>query len=480
MDNEDGGGGYDVSKKILVSELKAFLGIVTLPVIAQDIVAVGDGVNIESSNARIGDDGDPADMFFGHSNVASDRNEAGFFQGEDGNTTLNSKLGENLSLVIDNDEKILCNASGTQIAALSGQVLTVGLIAGIGIAGAKAEIRGSGLTDATASLICTNNLGGIGNITLVVQDDGVLLLKNGIIGGTTGETDDFVLSHKNHHTFGEAAIQQAAADGWTYLSSPAGLSFYIGAIRNTKITTDGIEFAVNLTQVVSIGIAAASGTGAKLEVRGLGATNATTGFIVKNSAGDIGIKVDDDSLVYLENGTGVNEISTGGDYSAATDDQLPTRLDVKTYVDGLITPQIIGGVTLSSSSNTNILNGTYVILADTTTVTSVTSGIGQDSNWTLEITEAGITNQKGVVTFTGNLEKDGGGGANYDVAIFKNGSIVSESEQVDQKLESGGKGQSVTVMAIIEFSTSDTFDIRVSGNGTADDIFCGGGSLYLK
>ena len=66
------------------------------------------------------------------------------------------------------------------------------------------------------------------------------------------------------------------------------------------------------------------------------------------------------------------------------------------------------------------------------------------------------------------------------MAIFKNGSIVSESEQIDHKLESDGKGQSVTVMAIIEFSTSDTFDIRVSGNGTANDIFCGGGSLYLK
>ncbi|MEE8341058.1 MAG: hypothetical protein V3R52_03065, partial [Candidatus Neomarinimicrobiota bacterium] len=69
---------------------------------------------------------------------------------------------------------------------------------------------------------------------------------------------------------------------------------------------------------------------------------------------------------------------------------------------------------------------------------------------------------------------------NYDIAIFKNGSIIAESEQVDQKLESGGKGQSVTVMAIVELSTSDTFDIRVSGNGTADDIFCGGGTLFIR
>lgn len=192
------------------------------------------------------------------------------------------------------------------------------------------------------------------------------------------------------------------------------------------------------------------------------------------------------------NNAKVTNATHTGDATGATALTLATvNSDVGSYVKptltvnakGLVTAVtdgIIGGVTLSSSSNTNILNGTYVILADTTTVTSVTSGIGQDSNWTLEVTQAGITDQKGVITFTGNLEKDAGGGANYDVAIFKNGSIVSESEQVDHKLESDGKGQSVTVMAIIEFSTSDTFDIRVSGNGTANDIFCGGGSLYLK
>jgi hypothetical protein len=170
--------------------------------------------------------------------------------------------------------------------------------------------------------------------------------------------------------------------------------------------------------------------------------------------------------------------SDGGVANFSNNEEL--AITIFKGADGLVAPQIIGGVTLSSSSNTNILNGTYVILADTTTVTSVTSGIGQDSNWTLEVTQAGITNQKGVVTFTGNLEKNAGGGVNYDIAIFKNGSIVSESEQIDQKLESGGKGQSVTVMAITEFSTNDTFDIRVAGNGTADDIFCGGGSLYIQ
>jgi len=217
-----------------------------------------------------------------------------------------------------------------------------------------------------------------------------------------------------------------------------------------------------------------------LYIKGETADDTKQAIKAEDSNGDYILWLENDGIFYLQNGTGINEFSTDGTLAGDSDDAVPTEKAVKTYVDGLVTPQIIGGVTLSSSSNTNILNGTYVILADTTTVTSVTSGIVQDSNWTLEITQAGITNQKGVVTFTGNLEKDAGGGVNYDVAIFKNGSIISESEQIDQKLESGGKGQSVTVSAIVEFSTNDTFDIRVAGNGTADDIFCGGGSLYIQ
>lgn len=198
-----------------------------------------------------------------------------------------------------------------------------------------------------------------------------------------------------------------------------------------------------------------------------------------------GIEFPDASAIYQI----VTTVDSGVDYTftltlvdAGSNTTLDTSSGIEFHaaVTAVSTDGIIGGVTLSSSSNTNILNGTYVILADTTTVTSVTSGIGQGSNWTLEITQAGITNQKGAVTATVNLEKDGGGGANYDIAIFKNGSIIAESEQVDQKLESGGKGQSVTVMSIVEFSTSDTFSLRVSGNGTADDIFCGGGTLFIR
>ena len=264
----------------------------------------------------------------------------------------------------------------------------------------------------------------------------------------------------------------------------SGTPFVIPRYDNSGILVDsgmtesepGISI---LTDTLGIGVEAHSNV--SLNIKGESSDDTKQAIYAENSDGDYIFWLENDGILYLKNGTGINEFSTDGTLVGDSDLAVPTEKAVKTYVDGLVTPQIIGGVTLSSSSNTNILNGTYVILADTTTVTSVTSGIGQDSNWTLEITQAGTTNQKGVVTFTGNLQKDGGGGNKlYDIALFKNGSIISESEQEGQKLENNDKGQSVTVMAITEFSTNDTFDIRVSGNGTAEDIFCGGGSLYIQ
>jgi hypothetical protein len=298
--------------------------------------------------------------------------------------------------------------------------------------------------------------------------------KSGDLSG-----DGVYLSNENHHTTSNYYGYHDKTTGDSWLNGATEINFTIGGSPIHATITDGLIELLNgpSPQTMQIGNSISSPTDSKVYVKGSGTINildlvdsSETSKFLFTSAGYFG----------MELGTSINEISIDGTLAGNSDDAVPTEKAVKTYVDGLVAPQIIGGVTLSSSSNTNILNGTYVILADTTTVTSVTSGIGQDSNWTLEVTQAGITNQKGVVTFTGNLEKDAGGGVNYDIAIFKNGSIVSESEQIDQKLESGGKGQSVTVMAITEFSTNDTFDIRVAGNGTADDIFCGGGSLYIQ
>ena len=350
---------------------------------------------------------------------------------------------------------------------------------------------GGGLYDVSKKILVSELVAFIIANGFAIAEDIVVIGTGTSIGESTLKAADLdsdgglYLGHKDFLSFTEFLAYIDPSDGGTIIRTPSGttMTFTVGTSQIFAMHPTGvnIEGGSGNTFVVGGGLLV-TGSGARSHVVGLGDTDATDGFTVSSSSGGAShsFNVRDDGLVFLLSGTGINEFSTDGTLAGDSDDAVPTEKAVKTYVDGLATPQIIGGVTLSSSSNTNILNGTYVILADTTTATSVTSGIGQDSNWTLEVTQAGITNQKGVVTFTGNLEKDAGGGKNYDIAIFKNGSIVSESEQIDHKLESDGKGQSVTVMAITEFSTNDTFDIRVSGNGTADDIFCGGGSLYIQ
>lgn len=146
---------------------------------------------------------------------------------------------------------------------------------------------------------------------------------------------------------------------------------------------------------------------------------------------------------------------------------------------GLVTSQIIGGLVVTSTSTTNVSNGSYNILEDTTTLTSVSSGIAQDSDWTLEITEAGITNQKGRVSAVIKCEKTGGAGRQYDFAIFKNGSIISDSEMTDLTLENNDTWSNIKCTAPVELSTGDLFSIRVSGNGTGDDIECTNGTIYI-
>ena len=345
---------------------------------------------------------------------------------------------------------------------------------------------GGGGFDVSKKITVAELLAFLGSIGAIAQDivvtgtgtgAGASEFKIGDIGGDgvyMGVDGFFAASTYNFY------IDKTSAELW--LNSVGEMNFTVDDGQRTLALTDGVVKLALGTSAHTVLIGNnVTGTGAKLQVRGETNDNTKEALLVTDLVQSKILQILCDGLLSLKNGTGINEFSIDGTLAGDSDDAVPTEKAVKTYVDGLLAPQIIGGVTLSSSSATNILNGTYVILADTTTVTSVASGIGQDSNWTLEITQPGITNQKGVVTFTGNLQKDGGAGNKlYDIALFKNGSIISESEQEGQKLENGTKGQSVTVMAITEFSTSDTFDIRVSGNGTAEDIFCGGGSIYIQ
>jgi len=160
-----------------------------------------------------------------------------------------------------------------------------------------------------------------------------------------------------------------------------------------------------------------------------------------------------------------------------------TKPSLTINAKGLVTAatsEIIGGLVVTSTSTTNVANGSYNVLEDTTALTSVNSGIAQDSDWTLEITQAGITNQKGRVSVVIKCEKTGGAGRQYDFAIFKNGSIISDSEMTDLTLENNDTWSNIKCTAPVEMSTGDLFSLRVSGNGTGDDIECTNGTIYIE
>ena len=88
------------------------------------------------------------------------------------------------------------------------------------------------------------------------------------------------------------------------------------------------------------------------------------------------------------------------------------------------------------------------------------------SNMTLRYD--GLEDVSVVVTFSISATKDSGADREYDFAIFKNGSIISKSEHTNITLVVAG-AINIYVHTEIDLVTSDTIDLRVAGNGTADN-----------
>jgi len=457
------------SMKMKWSVVKAALA----NVFTDDIVILGSGTGMKESDIQVTDLDADGSFYFSnkdHNNTS----DYMLYQGGSGSSYFNGK--GQVYIAVNGSSKINMNTLRVQIAGSTSYGCVIGNRSNS--TGAKCDIKGTTADDTKNAL----NIEDSAETPIArFRNDGLIFLRFGgginefsTDGDMGGNSDTAVPTEKAVKTYVDTAIGNAPS--------------FVPASYAHDVATVAAGIGVGEQRFNNLVYASIT----EIYVSNLSDNGNDLSDLYNNilKAGDL-IYIqqanDVDKSVYLEiSGAIVDNVSyftipvTFEDSGSGGSILDTEQIGMIFYSEPVSATPIIGGVVLSSSSNTNILNGTYVILADTTAVSSVTSGVGQDSNWTLEITQAGITNKKGVVTFTGNLEKDGGGGQNYDIAIFKNGSIVSESEQIDQKLESGGKGQSVTVMAIIESSTNDTFDIRVAGNGTADDIFCGGGSLYIQ
>ncbi len=200
-----------------------------------------------------------------------------------------------------------------------------------------AEIKASGVA-------IPNDIVPIGN----AAGDGIEA-STAKIGGVSGDENAMYLAQEDFFTGNNYALWQGEF-GATQLNAGTGNPVVLSINNNPKLTildgaNSGVHMASSIGDTAVIGTNTGNtGTGARLHIRGIGATDSTNAFTISNSTGGTAhmLKLQDDGLLFLLNGAGVNEITIGGDYSAATDNQLPTRLDVKTFVESQSGSDFVG------------------------------------------------------------------------------------------------------------------------------------------
>jgi len=154
-------------------------------------------------------------------------------------------------------------------------------------------------------------------------------LKAGELSG-----DGTYISNVNQHTTSNYYGYHDSGTGNSWLNGASEISFTIaGSPIHMKISSELMELGLGSTHTVQIGNSISSPTGAKVFIVGRDVTSGNFALDVAGSDELPLFRVRNDGSIFLENGTGVNEIVTGGDYSSATDDQLGTRLDIKTYFE---------------------------------------------------------------------------------------------------------------------------------------------------
>ena len=195
-----------------------------------------------------------------------------------------------------------------------------------------AEIKGT-------SLSIPNDIIAIGN----AAGDGIEDSNGAIVdyGGA-----DLYFTHVDDVADGNGYMiyRGGGGGGNTWLNSPANSFLQLAVGGSVKMSVqDGLGAGVSVgTQTVgdtfAVGILTTdtgAGAGARAHIKGLTDTNATNGLTVSSFTGetDYSFRVCDDQLVYLFNGTGINEFSTDGTLAGDSDDAVPTEKAVKTYVD---------------------------------------------------------------------------------------------------------------------------------------------------
>jgi hypothetical protein len=251
--------------------------------------------------------------------------------------------------------------------------LGIGLNTGIS---AKLHVKGTGATSGTTALLVENSAG---TDLLNVLDDGNVGIGTTAptqrlqVADTTGDANLLVSAGLAATTSGTAALilnslrsdtgvgQQTSIET---LANAAGLGSMIFKTQpSSGVYTERMR--INFNGDTGIG---ASTIGARLHVKGSGATSGTVTFLTENSAGLDSFKIDDASNLWLYGNTGIGFGFSGSAGSAATarlqvrgSDQLDSSIGFRVEDStraGLFTINNAGGILALGNFGLGFVSGT--------------------------------------------------------------------------------------------------------------------------
>lgn len=123
-------------------------------------------------------------------------------------------------------------------------------------------------------------------------------------------------------------------------------------------------------------------------------------------------------------------------------------------------------MTTTAVATTNILDGSYVLIAGTTAPTNE-HRFTQSANMTVRCDTSHAVEKNIIIEIS--AVKTGGADREYDFALFLDGVIIPESEITGSTISASGNTV-ITFFTKELIAPTNLITVRVQGNGTADDI----------
>jgi hypothetical protein len=371
----------------------------------------------------------------------------------------------------DNSTYAMFSSNRTlQLATSGNPVLSVFTNQNVGIGltttpTAKLQIRGSGTTSATTALLVENNNA---SASLIVTDDGQTTFGNSsawriIIDPTSGTNPGGYISYRGSDNFVyfQQYMQSAFVNYLTTAASSYGFRWY----------AQGTE-ALRISSVANVGIGLTSNPTTKLQVRGSGATSATTALRVENSNASASLTILDDGNIGIGTSTPSASLHISGTSAILFEIDSPTANNIM-FVSGS------GNVGIGTNTPTASLD---IFRNNTGNIqTNNDSVIVRGNNPRLKIlgTSAGSSTGDGVIQFS-----TGDGGDRWVItggSTFAIGAGWYNSNTSLFRITNNSGGNTAASVFLANADSDSRFSLGFSGtNGTPLSGFTGTGRLYIS